>query len=237
MGRDIGAALCGNMLGRTMQLAGTTSWRIGADQPYTMILALFVRDAAGLSPASEPSIPPLDPPVQSVASLSPRIGEAVSDQWEWWWKRILEAGGLVPRDRHAFDSRAMSQDAAIRKALYAEPSMLPPGFSGLSSKLHLQSLVRAAFEPAQRWSQDRQDDFIAVSLTRGRTYLEWEVVRDSERALRRDARPFDLDIRIVPVAGTGAWRLSESRAIVSLAMYRNEAAYRAWLSAVVRELA
>ena len=46
-----------------MQLASTTSWRIAVDEPQSLLIALFVRDAAGLRPQIESDIPALEPSV------------------------------------------------------------------------------------------------------------------------------------------------------------------------------
>jgi hypothetical protein len=46
-----------------MQLAGTTSWRMGTDEPQSLLMALYVRDASALRPQVDPDIPPVEPAV------------------------------------------------------------------------------------------------------------------------------------------------------------------------------
>ena len=120
-----------------MQLAGTTSWRMGTDEPQSLLMALYVRDA--------------------------------------------EAAGI--------------------------------------------------------WIEARKREFVALSTARPRVLLESEIVRTVERGLGRTARPFELDIRVLPVASVQAWRLSSRRALVTRALFRDRAAYRNWLQPIIEELA
>jgi hypothetical protein len=76
-----------------MQLAGMTSWRIAIDEPKSLLIALFVRDSAGLRPELESDVPPLEPQVSfSEASASNAIAFR---QWADWWNQLLEGGGLL----------------------------------------------------------------------------------------------------------------------------------------------
>ena len=59
-----------------------------------------------------------------------------------------------------------------------------------------------------------------------RVWLETEVVRTVERGLGRKARPFELDIRVLPIASVQAWRLSSGRALVTGALFRDRACLR-----------
>jgi hypothetical protein len=70
-----------------MQLASTTSWRMGTDEPQSLLMALYVHDACGLHPPVDPDIPPVEPAVPS-ASRRLRHGLA-SAQWSDWWQRSL----------------------------------------------------------------------------------------------------------------------------------------------------
>jgi hypothetical protein len=76
-----------------------------------------------------------------------------------------------------------------------------------------------------------------LERTRQRVGLKWGIVNSVERSLGRTARPFRLDLRLLPVAGSYVRRLSAHRALLSLTMYRDRAAYGKWLTAVVEELA
>jgi hypothetical protein len=39
-----------------MQFAGTTSWRMATDEPQSLLMALYVRDASGLRPQVDPDV-------------------------------------------------------------------------------------------------------------------------------------------------------------------------------------
>jgi hypothetical protein len=63
-----------------MQQAGTASWKIGTDEPQSLLMALYVRDAAGLSPRIEPDLRPIEPAVP-FDEEQPCAAAVASDQW------------------------------------------------------------------------------------------------------------------------------------------------------------
>jgi hypothetical protein len=107
----------------------------------------------------------------------------------------------------------------------------------LSNAPELQALVRRHHEAGRVWSDARKHEFVALSSARQRVSLESEIVRTVERGLGHTARPFEFDVRVLPVATVQAWRLSASRALVSRALFSDRAAYREWLRPIVEELA
>jgi hypothetical protein len=58
-----------------------------------------------------------------------------------------------------------------------------------------------------------------------------------ERRLGRKAHAFEFDIRVLPVAGSHAWRQSSRRALITRALFSNRVAYREWLQPIIGELA
>jgi hypothetical protein len=217
-----------------MQLAGTTSWRIAVDEPQSLLIALFVRDASNLRPHIESGIPPLEPPVPGKAYSGNAIA---SEQWGEWWRQLLEGGGFWPDDKHASDLPRLTHDPEIQRLFYWPSQNLPPNFDGLSGTPELQHLVRTHFEEARAWTDARQLEFGALSSARQRRLLEGEVVGIVQRGLRRRARPFTFDVRVLPVAGARSWRLSSERALITRALFRDPVAYREWLRPIVEELA
>jgi len=219
-----------------MQLAGTSSWRIGTDEPQLLLMALYVRDASGLRPQVDPNIPPLEPavPLDDRAAAS---NGAASLQWAGWWQKLLEGGGFWPENKSPSDLHRLRQDPEIQKLFYWPSQHLPPDFAGLSSTAELQELVRRHHEAARVWSEARHLEFVALSSAHQRVLLESEIVRTVERSLGRTARPFAFDIRVLPVASVQAWRLSFGRALVTRALFRDRMAYRGWLEPIVGELA
>ena len=63
-----------------MSSQNSASWRIISDEPYVCLIALWLRDAAGLAPATDPLIPRLDPPVAPAGDLAALAGPAAEAQ-------------------------------------------------------------------------------------------------------------------------------------------------------------
>jgi hypothetical protein len=218
-----------------MQLAGTTSWRMGTDEPQSLLMALYVRDASGLRPRVDPDIPSLEPGVPFREKPSP-VGSLASAQWADWWQHLLDGGGFWPEHKSP-SGPGRIHDPEIQRLFYWPSQHLPPHFVGLSGTPELQALVYTHHEAARVWSEARKHEFVALTVTRQRVWLESEVVQTVERGLGRKARPFELDIRVLPVASVQAWRLSPGRALVTRALFRDRTAYRDWLRPIIDELA
>jgi hypothetical protein len=219
-----------------MQLAGTTSWRMATDAPESLVMALYVRDASGLRPQVDPDIPSLEPGVPFREKPSP-VDRVASAQWGDWWQQLLDGGGFWPDHKSPPDMSRLRDDPELQRIFYWPSRYLPPDFVGLSGTPELQALVRRHHEAARVWSAARKHEFVALSTARQRVSLELEVVRAVERSLRRTARPFEFDLRVLPVASVRAWRLSRGRALVTRALFRDRAAYGKWLRPIVEELA
>lgn len=219
-----------------MQLAGTTSWRLATDEPQSLLMALYVRDASGLRSQVDPEIPSLEPGVPFRDKPSP-VDRIASAQWRDWWQQLLDGGGFWPDHKGPPDMSRLRDDPELQRIFYWPSRYLPPDFVGLSGTPELQALVRRHHEAARVWSDARKHEFVALSTARQRVSLESEIVRTVERGLGRTARPFEFDIRILPVASVQAWRLSPGRALVTRALFRDRAAYGKWLRPIVEELA
>jgi hypothetical protein len=219
-----------------MQLAGTTSWKMGTDEPQSLLMALYVRDAAGLRPRIDPDLPPLEPAVPFDREHHPMTSVA-SDQWADWWRQLLEGGGFWPDHKSPPDMSRLRHDPELQRIFYWPSRHLPPDFVGLSATPELQALFRRHHEAARVWSDARKHEFVGLSTARQRVSLESEIVRTVERGLGRTARPFEFDIRVLPVASVQAWRLSPGRALVTRALFTDRAAYGKWLRPIIEELA
>src|SRR5260370_6550341 len=97
-----------------MQLAGETSWKMATDEPQSLLIALYVRDACGLRPQIHPQIPALEPAVPVSEEQTPLTGVA-STQWEQWWRELLEGGGFWPHDNEPSALRTISPAPQIQK--------------------------------------------------------------------------------------------------------------------------
>jgi hypothetical protein len=219
-----------------MQLAGTTSWRIGTDEPQSLLVALYVRDASSLRPQIDADIPSIEPAVPFAEKPS-QVDSLASAQWSDWWQQLLDGGGFWPDHKSPPDMSRLRHDPELQRIFYWPSRHLPPDFVGLSGTPELQALVRRHHEAARVWSDARKHEFVALSTARQRVSLESEIVRTVERGLGRTARPFEFDIRVLPVAAVQAWRPSPKRALVSRALFRDRAVYREWLRPIIEELA
>lgn len=217
-----------------MQLAGKASWKIGVDEPQPLLIALYVRDATGLRPRITPDIPRLQPAVPATEEqLS--VDSLATAQWAEWWERLLDGGGFWPDHKKPSDLPKLIEDPEIQRLFYRPTRDLAS--SAPSETPELQRLVHRHHQAAVLWSEARHHEIAALSSNRERGPLESEVVRKVERVLGRKARPFELDVRVLPVAATQAWRLSPSRALISRALYSDHAAYREWIQPIIEELA
>ena len=209
---------------------------MSTDEPQSLLIALYVRDASGLHPQVDPDIPLVEPAVPFGEKPSP-VDRVASAQWADWWQQLLDGGGFWPDHKSPPDMSRLRDDPELQRIFYWPSRYLPPDFVGLSGTPELQALVRRHYEAARVWSEARKHEFVALTAARQRVSLEWEVVQTIERGLGRKARPFELDIRVLPVEAVQAWRLSPKRALVSRALFRDRAAYGKWLRPVIEELA
>ena len=135
-----------------MRKSGSPSWRFMEDDAQFLHLALFVRDAAGLTVARSDDIPP------RLAGELPYHGEALTGagrgaaagQWVTWWYRLLAQAVREALRGNAPDG---DQDPLARvRAVYAgrEEVFDPPGFGSLADLPQLQQVAAAMFAHADR---------------------------------------------------------------------------------------
>ncbi|WP_405584848.1 hypothetical protein [Streptomyces sp. NBC_01190] len=195
-----------------MRYAGSSSWQITIGAPWRLLVGLFVRDAAGLSPVTGIDVPSLVPAVEVRAGLAPwAVGEAAG-QWARWWE-----GELGRREG------------------------LARGFSlsdgGFGAGPELDALMRECFDDAVRWGSARRREEVEAVTRRGSVNSEAELVRTVEAEIGRTVRPFELDVTELPVAGAYGRRVSSGHVVVSRALRADASAYQRWLLPVIRELA
>ena len=134
-----------------MFIAGTERWKVVLVEPEALRVALYVRDAAGLNPVTNPAIPPLDPPTQWRPAWSRRFVEVpetrgvrllgrrevdltvASAQWARWWGHLLEAGAGAIDDLRPPTFPALAHVPDLRKLLerhYPNASIWSDGLGG-----------------------------------------------------------------------------------------------------------
>jgi hypothetical protein len=199
-----------------MRFWWSDSWLIDHRQPLHLVLALYVRDAAGLGSVGDPLLPALDPRVPR-ADLPPVDVETAREQWARWWRQCW---------------------------LRDEPMILrelgQPGLPAFEKAPALQELLRHLLEPAGRWSSERDEEHFDDLV--GQTHLSstdplGNVVRHRERQLGRRARPFRLTITELPLAGKAGWRLSPEAVVVTRDLVRDRDAFLAFVRPAVEAVA
>jgi hypothetical protein len=192
-----------------MFIAGTELAKITIAEPEAMRIALYVRDVAGLTPITDPAIPPLDPPVDVWPVWSRRpvevqesggvrlLGgrevdlEIASAQWARWWKHALEVGSSAMDD------------------------LKPPDFHPLAAVPDLRALMQRHFYNASLWSDGLIDDprFRRAHSAPGVGLNA--LVRELPTILGRPPLPFALRITVIGVRTKHAWVLAPDHLLLT----------------------
>lgn len=206
---------------RTMQVTGRTagrpSWQTITDTPATLVMALYLRDAAGLEVRAEVMAPPLDPPVDRDSALAPYATEAAAAAWGPWWDGLLK--------RHP-EFRGV-------------PPLVPDPIPALPADL--RELIARGLPAAQAWFNARKREDLEVLRRHGRPPGLFnpvhELVKQVEEELGRAAAAFDLLISILPVQGRWGRRVDRTHVALSRGLIEYVEGAAAFLEPVVRELA
>jgi hypothetical protein len=188
---------------------------VTTDMPRPLLIALHVRDAAGLEVRSDVVVPQLVPEVPLDGALAPYATGAAAAQWGDWWESLLERP--------------------------AEFNRLPPLLVDRVPPLpeQLRALIEVELPAAEAWFDARKREDHDQLRRTGRPPLlpVGEVVRQVEREQGHEAAPFDLSISILPVYGRwGRW-VRRDHVLVSRGLGSQAAEFEAFLAPVVRELA
>ena len=185
-----------------MFIAGTERWKVTIAEPEALRIALYVRDVAGLQPATEPDIPPLYPPADVWPVWSRRpvdvpepggvrlLGgrdvdlEIASAQWARWWRHALEVGASAIDD------------------------FRPPGFLPLAGVPDLRALMQRHYQNASRWSDGLNDDPRIKAAQSAPGLGLNALIRDLPTLLGRRPAPFKLRITVIGVQTKHAWVLA-----------------------------
>ncbi len=226
------------------------SWQISVDAPEDLHLALFVRDASGLTVPD--SVGPLrDPPrLASVVPAGDRAAAAVA--WQAWWAALLAAHHAT--SGHPPEGFTPPQVMAWRY----QPRMAvdtPPDFTGLAVAPALQRAAAQAWrEGFRQWweapptaeaSGPRPEvpiggvrgGLLAAIMASSRTRQVPDVVIRLERAMHREVEPFELTIEVLGVRGETATMVSPNHALVPIGLYTDSIRYPDWLRQTIAPLA
>ncbi|WP_146149473.1 hypothetical protein [Kineococcus rhizosphaerae] len=184
------------------------AWGIDLTMPQSLLLALHLRDAAGLDPPTSPvlpDLPPLDPAVRPLRAAGGLAGlEAAGQQWASWWVEHFPGGA----------------DALT--------SILPPRYPGLTGRTELRGLAELGMDDAVTWCARAREIEKRVVARAPSALFETNLVTAVERQLGWRIRPFSLRIVVLPVAGTGHWDVV-GQPVISLGLRADRDAYLAWL--------
>ncbi|MFP3465103.1 hypothetical protein [Leifsonia sp. SIMBA_070] len=233
-----------------MFVEGTLRWQVTEDCPWDLLMALAVRDLAGLEERVRPALPPLDPAVAPVlrahrnepvdgrmrvrpAPLAGSPGSAGS--------RVGGSGSPTGADRGdalARQWQAWFEVASDRHRRLTGPLLQPPHFEAFDRAIELQDAIIAHYDAAAGWADARHAEYLATSLEQHarRAADIVEVVHAREFELRRQAGYFRLDIDVLPLAAKGAWIVGPHTVAISATLRSDSAAFRDWLRPLVSAL-
>jgi hypothetical protein len=207
-----------------MFVEGTLRWQVTEDCPWDLLVALALRDLAGLDSAVAQALPRVTPAVVPVLHGDVLTGGARV--------KAAERGALSAQWDALFEA------AADREHRPLTPLLQPPHFAALDRALELQDFVLAHHDEAARWARDRHAEYARASMeAHARRAADIvDVVHEREHDLRRQAGYFRLDIDVLPLAESGAWIVGPHTVVVSTSLRDDSAAFRAWFRPLVAAL-
>lgn len=199
-----------------MHHTGGPGWRITMDTSGPMLIALYVRDAAGLNSAGQPALSPVAPKIRASdhSNLIAEVGgaPALKTEWEAWWEQLLKAHPEM------------------------SPELGPPGFRAFSNSPALRRVLQAHFGAALTWARERRGEYVALEAEReasGSAQLLADLVDDRLLEVGRPARDFTLTIIELPLAEPRAWYLEPDKIIMSHELLSQPELFRSYVQPVV----
>lgn len=203
-----------------MLVEGTIRWQVTEDCPWDVLLALALRDLAGLAGECAETIPPVHPaPVPVPAALADGALEgidrvALAAQWRGWW------AGIILRETRPFMS-----------------PVRPPHFEVFDRALELQELLYRHYDAAMRWSIDRHAEYERSVRQRGSSLPAiYRLVQRRQLQLRRQSNSFRVDLTVLPLSHYGGWVVAPDTIVVSSSLRDDPEAFQAWFEPIVEAL-
>ncbi|MEE1620403.1 hypothetical protein ACQ7DA_04090 [Zafaria sp. J156] len=192
-------------------------WRVSAGTHGQMLVALYLRDLAGIDHPGLPVLSRLAPVVKpsAAAELAPHAAGELKQEWQGWWLRILQ------------------DDAG------AEQLVAPPHFPAFADSPTLQRLLRAHYGTALTWARARMDEYRGLSrehTVSGRRRVLEQLVE--ERSLELDGAEQVVELRLVelPLAERRAWFVEPGTVLMSQELPLDETLFRSYLEPIVEFL-
>ncbi|MBT2594319.1 hypothetical protein [Arthrobacter sp. ISL-72] len=202
-----------------MHDTGGPGWRITMDTSGPMLIALYVRDAAGLDSAGHPALCHLAPKIRPVdhSNLTSEVGgfSALKTEWEAWWEQLLKAHPKMT------------------------PDVTPPHFDAFGNSPALQRVLQAHFGSALTWARERRSEYTELEAEReasGAPQLLGDMVEDRLLEVGRSSRDFTLTIIELPLTEPRAWYLEPDKIIMSKELLSQPEVFRSYVQPVVELL-
>ena len=202
-----------------MHQANGSRWQITTDTSGPMMIALYVRDTAGLNGAGHPALSHAAPKIRPAdhSHLTADVGgkSALKTEWEAWWAQLLKA--------HPQTS----------------PDLTPPDFEAFGNSPALQRVLQAHFGSALTWARERRSEYAELEAERaasGTDQLLGEMVDDRLMEVGRDSRDFKLTIIELPLNEQRAWYLEPDKIIMSHQLMGRPELFRSYVQPVVEML-
>lgn len=201
-----------------MHHTGGPGWRITMDTCHPMLVALYLRDVAGLEGAGNPALSHVAPTVRAAdhSMLTSDVGgkPALRRQWEFWWEQLVQG---FPQ----------------------APVLTAPDFPELGTMPALQRVARAHYGSALGWAGERAQQYAMMAAQRetmGGHRILAEMVQNREMELGRNARDFTLSILEVPLAQPRAWFIEPDKIIMSSKLLDDQDVFCSYVRPVVEQL-
>jgi hypothetical protein len=218
-----------------MFVEGTLRWQVTEDCPWDLLMALAVRDLAGLHGIGDPVLPRLSPEPEPALHTSPSPARTM--------RRASPAGSSPAAASPPEDAIARQWTAWFERAVHRDRRPLggllhPPHFEAFDRAIELQDLIIGCYDVAARWSAERHGEYARTSLEKHaqRAADIVDVVHEREHELRRQAGYFRLDIDVLPLAESGAWIVGPHTVVVSMSLRDDSRAFREWFRPLVAAL-
>lgn len=202
-----------------MHHTGGPGWRITMDTCTPMLMALYLRDVSGLVGAGTPALSLVSPAVKAAdhSMLTHGVGgiDALRDQWEVWWGRLLQG----------FPNQ--------------QAPLTPPDFPELAGMPALQRVAHAHYGAAVTWAREQAQLYAMMAAQRetlGAHRILADLVQNREMELGRSARDFTLTIVEVPLAEDRAWFIEPNQLIMSSRLLDDHQVFRSYVQPVVELL-
>lgn len=202
-----------------MHHTGGPGWRITTDTSGPMLLALYLKDSAGLNGAGMPPVAPAHPKVRESdhQQITQHVGgvPALRREWEAWWAQLIQ------------NHPEMS------------PELVPPGFSAFRSAPALQRSLQAHFGTALTWARERRSEYEQLEKKReerGDLDVLRELVEERQLEVGNGGRSFALTIIELPLAEDRAWLVDADKLIMSESLLDDKEIFRSYLRPVIELL-